>query len=312
MSCPQPTPQYGQTERATCASSIRACIARVLSDIASKPVPSARPRICRTSGHFESNTESDVMSFNPRLSSHFHCYRFLSHRKARKSRTMIVEDLLACHRRLILRSDWTLARLQKSDQCLDLLRLKRAAERRHITSAIDDADDHIVMGQFVCDVGEIGPAATAVTLDEVTIKTSFFVKKLRALENRPACCPNNFFTERQRLEIWRPRRLLPLNPERPDHNYRQTHDRNSPWAPRRGAFSLMIQDGNNQQQQAENNRHQNHDVAFNSDRDQREKREVPEKIPVRARIGVEHAWIRRLVERGRPDEMRKQRYGQDE
>ena len=32
---PQPTPQYGQIERATSASSVRACIARVFSDIAS-------------------------------------------------------------------------------------------------------------------------------------------------------------------------------------------------------------------------------------------------------------------------------------
>src|SRR5205807_1041586 len=53
MSCPQPTPQYGQIDRATCASSIRACIARVFSDIDSRPVPSLRSRICRTSGHFE-------------------------------------------------------------------------------------------------------------------------------------------------------------------------------------------------------------------------------------------------------------------
>src|SRR5438105_2763638 len=54
MSWPQPTPQYGQIERATFASSMRACIARVLSDIDSSPVPSLCSRICRMSGHFES------------------------------------------------------------------------------------------------------------------------------------------------------------------------------------------------------------------------------------------------------------------
>src|ERR1039457_72387 len=74
MSCPHPTPQYGQIERATCASSIRACIARVLSDIASRPVPSVRSRICRTSGHLESKLVSDVMSV--RLTN-FHCYFFM-------------------------------------------------------------------------------------------------------------------------------------------------------------------------------------------------------------------------------------------
>src|SRR5205823_14234561 len=61
MSCPQPTPQYGQIDRATSASSIRACIARVLSDIASSPVPSARSRICRTSGHLDTKPVSDLI-----------------------------------------------------------------------------------------------------------------------------------------------------------------------------------------------------------------------------------------------------------
>jgi len=53
MSWPHPTPQYGQIERATFASSILACIARVLTDIDSSPVPSLRSRICRTSGHLK-------------------------------------------------------------------------------------------------------------------------------------------------------------------------------------------------------------------------------------------------------------------
>src|SRR3954467_11754659 len=65
MSCPHPTPQYGQIERATSASSMRACIARVFSDIASRPVPSLRSRIWRTSGHFES--QANMLS----ISLHF-------------------------------------------------------------------------------------------------------------------------------------------------------------------------------------------------------------------------------------------------
>src|SRR5437899_9855208 len=91
MSCPQPTPQYGQIDRATCASSIRACIARVLSDIASNPVPSDRSRIWRMTGHFESNAVSDVMSFIPRLSSQFHCYRLVARGNAQKRGTTIIE-----------------------------------------------------------------------------------------------------------------------------------------------------------------------------------------------------------------------------
>src|SRR5438477_4058249 len=77
MSWPQPTPQYGQIERAICASSVRACIARVFSDIASSPVPSLRSRICRTSGHFESNAVSDVMSFSSPLNRPFSLIVFL-------------------------------------------------------------------------------------------------------------------------------------------------------------------------------------------------------------------------------------------
>src|SRR5438552_6196282 len=43
------------------APSVRACIARVLSDIASRPVPSLRSRICRTSGHFESRSLTEAI-----------------------------------------------------------------------------------------------------------------------------------------------------------------------------------------------------------------------------------------------------------
>src|SRR6266705_3349023 len=77
MSWPQPTPQYGQIDRATCAWSVRACMARVFSDIASSPVPSLRSRICRTSGHFESNAVSDVMSFSSPLNRPFSLIVFL-------------------------------------------------------------------------------------------------------------------------------------------------------------------------------------------------------------------------------------------
>src|SRR6267378_3536985 len=50
-------------ERATFASSIRACIERVLSDMDSRPVPSLRSRICLTSGHFESSANIFSIQF---------------------------------------------------------------------------------------------------------------------------------------------------------------------------------------------------------------------------------------------------------
>src|SRR6266404_5480661 len=197
MSWPQPTPQYGQIERATCAPSMRACIARVLSDIASNPVPSARSRICRMSGHFESNAVSDVMSFDPPLKQPFPLITLLSLVVKRESRKRpFLRDLIAGNRRLILRSNRTFARFQESYYRLKLLRFKGTAERRHVVPTVDNSDDHVVMRQFIRDVGEIGPAATAITLDEMTIEAGFIVKKLRALKNRPAGYTNNFFAER--------------------------------------------------------------------------------------------------------------------
>jgi hypothetical protein len=50
-------------ERATFASSIRARIERVLSDIDSRPVPSLCSRICLTSGHFESSVNIFSIQF---------------------------------------------------------------------------------------------------------------------------------------------------------------------------------------------------------------------------------------------------------
>src|SRR4051794_28702740 len=58
-------------ERATSASSIRARSERVLSDIASTPVPSLPVRICRISGHFENNAAKDVMDSCERADSVF-------------------------------------------------------------------------------------------------------------------------------------------------------------------------------------------------------------------------------------------------
>src|SRR6266403_2992223 len=99
MSCPHPTPQYGQTERATSASSIRACIARVLSDIASTPVPSVHPRIWRMSGHLESKPVKDGIGSPPRSICYLHCCHSLFHGKAQKIES---DHLIACHRLLIL------------------------------------------------------------------------------------------------------------------------------------------------------------------------------------------------------------------
>ncbi len=55
----------------------------------------------------------------------------------------LLKDLILCHRRLILRSNWTLARLQESYQRVDLRRFERAAERRHIVD-----EQHMVDLEF--------------------------------------------------------------------------------------------------------------------------------------------------------------------
>src|SRR4029453_12248617 len=62
---------------------MRACIARVLSDIASRPVPSLRSRICRISGHFERTEDIKKPSgWQSRLgvrreASEFTCVRYI-------------------------------------------------------------------------------------------------------------------------------------------------------------------------------------------------------------------------------------------
>src|SRR6266849_1185020 len=174
------------------------------------------------SGHFESNAVSDVMSFNSCLSSPFLGTFFLAAVKHKEFGVRpSLKDLILYHRRLILRSNWTLARFQESYQRVDLRRLERAGERRHIASAVDDPDDNIISRQFVSDVGEIGPATTAMALDQMTTETRFVVKKLPAFKDRSARCADNFFGEGQGLKIWRPRRLLSRNPERADHDHRQ-------------------------------------------------------------------------------------------
>src|SRR5207244_2736697 len=71
MSWPQPTPQYGQIERATWALSILARRFRVFSETASRPVPSLRSRSCRTKGHFQSKPVNDMISSTPARCPHF-------------------------------------------------------------------------------------------------------------------------------------------------------------------------------------------------------------------------------------------------
>ena len=57
-SCPQPTPQYGQTDRATFAPSNFGFSLRVRLVIASGPVPSAPVLICCSRGQLESRSLS--------------------------------------------------------------------------------------------------------------------------------------------------------------------------------------------------------------------------------------------------------------
>ena len=54
-------------------------------------------------------------------------------------------QLIACHRRLILRTERTFACFQERNQVIELARLERRTKGRHVGSAINDADNQVVV-----------------------------------------------------------------------------------------------------------------------------------------------------------------------
>src|SRR5215475_8113641 len=119
----------------------------------------------------------------------------------------------------MLRRKRTFARLKKSSYLGKFLRLERAAKSRHVDPAVHDADHNVTLSKCVSDVSEIRTATSAVAFNKMAIETAFGVKKFCALEDRAARCANDFFRQRLRVEVWRPRRIMAGDPERADHDY---------------------------------------------------------------------------------------------
>src|SRR6266853_267955 len=217
-----------------------------------------------------------------------------------------VKDLILCHWRLILRSNRTFARLQESGYLREILRQEGFAEGGHVHAAVYDADDDVAFGKFIAYVSQIWPATAAIAIDQVAIETAFVAKEFCAGEHWAGRSTNYFFRQRLRVEVRRPRRVCSGNPQRADHNYAEQHHRDRPWPPRWRALTSVVQYRRRQQNNADDHRCENHHVAFDLRRDQREQREGPKQIPVRPRVGIEDAGVRRGVELWRPDKGRKQ------
>src|SRR5262245_4310543 len=113
----------------------------------------------------------------------------------------------------------TFARLKKSGQLLELVRVYRITKCRHVHAAVDDPDNNVALRKRVTDVSEIRTATAAVAADEMAIKTSLRLKNLCAFEYRSTRRADDFFCQRWRIKVWRPRRVRTCDPERTDHNH---------------------------------------------------------------------------------------------
>src|SRR5436190_17503710 len=129
----------------------------------------------------------------------------------------------------------------------------------------------------------------------MTIQTPLVVKQLTAFEDRTACSSYHFFAQRQSLEVRRPGRLLSFPPKPTNHDHRETHDRNCPGASGGSALAFVIPNRDKEQEKPDQDWESDHDIAFDSIRDERKQSEVPKKIPVRPRIRCEYARIRRPI-----------------
>src|SRR5258708_7184120 len=128
------------------------------------------------------------------------------------------------------------------------------------------------------------------------------MKQLTTFEDRAACCSHYFLAQRLSLEVRRPWRMLTFPPKRTNHDHRETHDRDCPGAPGGSALSFVIPNRDKEQEKPNQDWESDHDIAFDSVRDERKQPEVPKKIPIRSRIGGQYARIRRLIQHRRSDE----------
>src|SRR6266481_9557088 len=113
----------------------------------------------------------------------------------------------------------------------------------------------------------------------MTIQTALVMKQLTALENRAACYSYYFLAERLSVEVRRPRRRLSFQPKRTNHDHGETHDRNCPGASGDSALAFVIPNRDKEQEKPDQDWESNHDIAFDSIRDERKQPEVPKKIP---------------------------------
>src|SRR6266702_2090590 len=106
------------------------------------------------SGHFRSKPVSDGMAFILRLSSSLYCYLFYVQGKARKNFGIrrSFKDLVFCHWRLILRSNWALTRFQESGDLCEFLRRDYLASGGHVHASVNDADHDVALGKLIANI----------------------------------------------------------------------------------------------------------------------------------------------------------------
>ena len=74
--------------------------------------------------------------------------------------------------------------MKESGYLGQFVRLDRASEGRHVNAAVHDTDHDVALSKCVPDLGEIGPATSAVLINKVTIQAPFRVKKFCAFKDR--------------------------------------------------------------------------------------------------------------------------------
>src|SRR5438552_18285833 len=136
----------------------------------------------------------------------------------------------------------------------------------------------------------------------MTIQTPFVMKQLSTGKDRTVCSSHHFLAKRLSVEVRRPGRLLSFPPKGTNHDHREAHDRNCPGASGGSALSFVIPNRDEEQEKPDQDWESDHDIAFDSVRDERKQPEVPKKIPIRPRIRCEYARIRRLIQRRRANE----------
>ena len=91
-------------------------------------------------------------------------------------------------------------------------------------------------------------------------------------------------------ECWRPGGTVALLDQDRDRDHRQHDDPNRPGPSARAPFTSRRDEREEEQDDRDEQRESDDDPVLSHRWDQREQREVPEEIPIRARIDVEIDW----------------------